>query len=81
MAFKVRYHKNALADLEAIFDWSRKNHPEATKQFFDGLFDHLDSLAAFRYMGFRSKACRASGVCFTHLFTCTIEYTKTALRS
>jgi plasmid stabilization system protein ParE len=51
MAFKVLYHEDALTDLEDIFDWSRQRHPNTTEQFADALFNHLDSLQAFPYMG------------------------------
>ena len=51
MAFKVLYHEDALADLEEIFDWSRERHPATTEQFADALFNHLDSLQVFPYLG------------------------------
>jgi len=51
MAFKVLYHEDALADLEEIFDWSRRQHPGNTEQFADTLFNHLDSLQVFPYVG------------------------------
>jgi plasmid stabilization system protein ParE len=51
MAFKVRYHEDALADLEEIFDWSREQHPETTERFAKDLFNHIDSLQAFPYVG------------------------------
>jgi plasmid stabilization system protein ParE len=51
MAFKVHYHEGALDDLEAIFEWSRENHPGTTEQFADDLFDHIDLLQALPYMG------------------------------
>jgi plasmid stabilization system protein ParE len=51
MAFKVFYHEDALADLEEIFSWSRERHPETTEQFANDLFNHLDFLQAFPYIG------------------------------
>jgi plasmid stabilization system protein ParE len=51
MAFKILYHKDALADLEDIFDWSRDNHPETTEQFADELFGHVELLQALPYIG------------------------------
>jgi plasmid stabilization system protein ParE len=51
MAFKVRYHEDALADLEEIFSWSNEHHPETTERFANDLFNHLDSLQAFPYVG------------------------------
>ena len=51
MAFKVLYHEDALADLEEIFSWSKDKHPETTERFADDLFNHLDFLEAFPYIG------------------------------
>jgi len=51
MAFKILYHEDALADLEEIFEWSRQQHPDTTEQFSDVLFNHLDSLQVFPYLG------------------------------
>ena len=51
MAFKILYHEDALADLEEIFEWSREKHPETTEQFANDLFDHIESLRAFPYIG------------------------------
>jgi hypothetical protein len=28
MALRIRYHEDALADLETVFDWSREKHPK-----------------------------------------------------
>jgi plasmid stabilization system protein ParE len=53
MAFRIRYHEDALADLETVFDWSREKHPETTEQFASGLFTYLDLLQAFPNMGTR----------------------------
>jgi plasmid stabilization system protein ParE len=47
VAFKTLYHEDALADLEAIFEWSRENHAASTEEFANDLFNHLDFLAAF----------------------------------
>jgi plasmid stabilization system protein ParE len=51
MAFRIRYHEDALIDLEAIFDRSREKHPETTEQFASGLFNYLDLLQASPYIG------------------------------
>ena len=51
MAFKILYHEDALADLEEIFEWSREKHPETTERFANDLFDHVESLRAFPYLG------------------------------
>lgn len=51
MAFKLRYQEDALADLEALFDWSRDQHPGSTELFANDLFNHLDLLSAFPYVG------------------------------
>jgi plasmid stabilization system protein ParE len=51
MAFRVLYHEDALADLEEIFNWSREQHPETTEQFAKNLFNHIDLLQAFPYVG------------------------------
>src|SRR5258708_5832734 len=51
MAFKIRYHEDALADLEEIFEWSREKHPETTEQFANDLFDHIELLQALPYIG------------------------------
>ena len=55
MAFRIRYHEDALADLETVFDWSREKHPETTEQFASGLFNYLDLLQAFPNMGTRVR--------------------------
>jgi plasmid stabilization system protein ParE len=51
MAFKVLYHRDALADLEDIFEWSREKHPKTTERFADDLFDHIELLQAFPHLG------------------------------
>lgn len=51
MAFKLLYQTRALADLEEIFEWSRDHHPRATERFGNDLFNYLDRLKAFPYMG------------------------------
>ena len=58
MAFKIFYREDALADLEAIFDWSRENHHETTEEFANDLFNHLDFLAAFPFLGTPIKGQR-----------------------
>ena len=51
MAFKIFYHEDALADLEEIFSWSRDQHPETTERFANDLFNHLELLQSFPYIG------------------------------
>ncbi len=51
MAFKLLYHEDALADLEEILNWSREQHPETTEQFARDLFNHIELLQAFPYIG------------------------------
>jgi plasmid stabilization system protein ParE len=51
MAFKVLYHEDALADLEEIFTWSREQHPETAERFANDLFNHIELLQAFPYIG------------------------------
>jgi plasmid stabilization system protein ParE len=51
MAYKLTYAPQALETLEEIFDWSREHQPETTEQFGDDLFDHLDRLTLFPYVG------------------------------
>ena len=51
MAFKILYQTRALSDLEEIFEWSREHHPDTTERFGNELFDYLDRLKAFPYLG------------------------------
>ena len=51
MAFKILYHEDALADLEGIFSWSKERHPETTEQFANDLFNHVDFLQSYPYIG------------------------------
>lgn len=52
MAFKtILYHEAALADLQAIIEWSLEKHPSTTEQFANDLFDRLDLLLAFPQIG------------------------------
>ena len=51
MAFNILYHEDSLADLTEIFDWSRENHPEATEEFANDLFDYIELLHALPYIG------------------------------
>ncbi len=51
MAFKILYQTRALTDLEEIFEWSREHHPDTTERFGNDLFNYLDRLKAFPYMG------------------------------
>ena|ERR1700733_7412030 len=51
MDFKILYHEDALADLEEIFSWSREQYPETTEKFARDLFNHIELLQAFPYIG------------------------------
>ena len=51
MDFKVLYTEPALADLEAIMDWSWAKHPEITERFANSILDHVDLLKNFPRMG------------------------------
>ena len=53
MAFKILYQTRALTDLEEIFEWSREreHHLDTTERFGNDVFNYLDSLKAFPYMG------------------------------
>jgi plasmid stabilization system protein ParE len=51
VAFKLRYHEDALADLEMLFDRSRDQYPGSTELFANDLFNHLDLLSVFPYIG------------------------------
>lgn len=51
MAFKLLYKQAALTDLGAVFAWSIEEHAGSTERFADDLFDRLDLLASFPYMG------------------------------
>ena len=55
MAFKIFYHEDALADLEEIFEWSRDRHPETTEKFAGDLFNHIDLLSDFPWIGEQVK--------------------------
>jgi plasmid stabilization system protein ParE len=65
-----------LKDLKAIFAWSLAKHPDTTERFASELFDRLDLLAVFPYLG--EPIGRKPGV--RRLFACaapclTIELT------
>jgi plasmid stabilization system protein ParE len=51
MALKIFYHEDALADLEEIFERSREKHPETTERFANDLFEHIEFLRTFPYIG------------------------------
>ncbi len=51
MAYKLLYKPAALKDLKAIFAWSLAKHPDTTERFASELFDRLDLLAVFPYLG------------------------------
>jgi plasmid stabilization system protein ParE len=50
MAFKLTYADKALIDLENIFEWSRKHHPDTTERFGEELFNHLELLTSFPHL-------------------------------
>ena len=51
MAFKLLYRPAALTELETIAAWSMEKHQGSTEQFASDLFNRLDILAAFPYLG------------------------------
>jgi plasmid stabilization system protein ParE len=51
MAFKILYHEDALADLEEVFSWSSVQHPKTTERFANDLFNYIDFLQNFPYLG------------------------------
>ena len=51
MACQIRYTQNALASLSEILDYSWDEYPSSTASFGDALFDHLDLLREFPYLG------------------------------
>jgi plasmid stabilization system protein ParE len=51
VAFRLLYRPSALTDLEAVFSWSMEKHPAETEKFANDLFNRLDLLAAFPYLG------------------------------
>ncbi|HEX4770029.1 MAG TPA: type II toxin-antitoxin system RelE/ParE family toxin [Bryobacteraceae bacterium] len=53
MGYKITYRPQALITLEEIFEWSREHHPDTTEQFGERLFDHLEQLTTFPYVGIR----------------------------
>ena len=51
MAYKVRYTKEVLADLEEVTDYAELNFPGGAEQFFPGLLDQIDFLEVYPRMG------------------------------
>jgi len=76
VALKILYHEDALADLEALLDWSRDNFPETTEKFAADLFNHLDLLAAFPYIGFSIQGQAQAQVPFPFAARCLLPSTR-----
>jgi plasmid stabilization system protein ParE len=53
--FKVFYTQTALADLEAVMEWSWDRHRETTERFAKALLNHVDLLQNFPYLGIPMK--------------------------
>jgi len=51
VAYKVLYSEDALADLESILDYIRTDNPSAAERFGVALFNHVDLLRSFPYIG------------------------------
>lgn len=51
MDFKVFYTQAALADLEAIMEWSWEKHKGTSERFAKALLSHVDLLKNFPYLG------------------------------
>lgn len=62
MDFQISYTEPALADLETILEWSTINHPDTTPSFKALLFEHIDQLRAFPYVGKQVDPRRATRV-------------------
>jgi hypothetical protein len=69
--------KDALTDLEQIFDWSREKHPGTTEQFAVDLFDHIELLHAVPTWAPLSKGIPMSDGFCTHRSTFTTVWTRT----
>ena len=55
MDFKVFYTQTALADLEAVMEWSWDRHRETSERFAKALLNHVDLLQNFPYLGIPMK--------------------------
>jgi toxin ParE1/3/4 len=53
--FQIVYTEPALADLEAILDWSLSAYPDGTNEFAQGLLRHIRLVNQFPLMGERVK--------------------------
>ena len=51
MAFKILCHEDALAGLEEIFSSLSEQYSESTEQFANDLFNHIELLQTFPYIG------------------------------
>ena len=60
MDFQIIYTEPALADLEAILEWSTTRHASTTPSFLMDLFAHVDLLKTFPNAG--GPASRPAGV-------------------
>ena len=55
MDFKVFYTQAALADLEAVMEWSWDKHRATSERFAKALLNHVDLLKTFTYLGIPTK--------------------------
>jgi plasmid stabilization system protein ParE len=53
VGFRIRFSFQALAGLEEALAYSWAHFPETTEQFATGLFDHIDALQRFPFLGSR----------------------------
>jgi plasmid stabilization system protein ParE len=53
--FKIFYTQAALADLEAVMEWSWDKHGTASERFAKALLNHVDLLKNFPYLGIPTK--------------------------
>jgi plasmid stabilization system protein ParE len=53
--FKVLYTQAALADLEAVMEWSWDRHKATSERFAKSLLNHVDLLKTFPYLGTPTK--------------------------
>ena len=51
MAFKIVYTEKALADLEAVLEYIRRESPDAAERFGSALLNHLELLTNFPALG------------------------------
>ena len=60
MDFQVRISAPALADLEAILEYSWANFPSTAERFGNAILNHVDLLKKFPYIGSPVKVAATS---------------------